>query len=90
MSPKHKGLNKLFIIADAFDFGKGIIELGYALPNSNAEKFLEGVDSLARSLGGICYADLSFGEFDKIVDEAILQRDLENRGLHVVSKPKSS
>lgn len=90
MNPEHEGLSKLFAVSNSLDYFDGIVETGFALPASNAEKFLEGVKSLAESLGGVCYADLSFGEFDKIVDAAILQRDLENRGLHVVSKPKSS
>lgn len=90
MNPEYEGLNKLFVISNSLDYFDGIIETGFALSATNAEKFLEGVKSLAESLGGVCYADLSFGEFDKIVDAAILQRDLENCGPWVTSNPKSS
>lgn len=85
MDAKYGSLNKLFVIADALDFEDGGIEMGYALPASNAAKFLEGVASLAKSLGGVCYVDLSFDELNKITEAAISQRNLKDRGLCVIS-----
>lgn len=82
-----ENLDSLFVVCDALEYEDGIVKLGYAMPSEVAQGFLEGIDELARSLGAVPFTDMSFEEYDEIVDQALEQKEYEDMGVNDPDTP---